>query len=382
MKKIFAKKNEIQVKALNSWKNSKYNSILAMCTGSGKSRCGVLAAKHVVKDNPKAKILLVVPTETLRDQNWLEEFEKWGAKGIYDKNLDRKCYVSISKIEKEKYDLVILDETHRITEKSSSFFDQNKVGKILGLTATPPEDDEKKDILYKKLKLKISFDYPLDTGVKDGVVAPFKIKVIELNLSKKRDFKVTTKTNKKGYITSEQARYDSLTRVIQKMQYSGKPVPKFLYLNRMRFLYDLPSKTELAKKIKSSQFKKSDRFLIFCGSISQANELCKYRYHSKTDDTDLNKLKTGKIKRLSCVKSLNEGENIPNLDSALIVQLSSKKLDLIQRLGRIIRVREGHTATVYILSVLNTQDEKWTAKALEDFDPSSIEYINVKNLKL
>lgn len=246
------------------------------------------------------------------------------------------------------------------------------------MTATPPEDEEKKELL-KLLKLKISFNYPLAQGVKDGVVAPFEINVVELRLSEKQDFLVSPKTTK-SYKTSETARYNSLTKIINAMQFSGKDVPVFMYLNRMRFLYDLPTKTTTAQYIIKKYFKPKERFLIFSGSIAQAEILCKYRYHSKTDDVDLKKLKAGKIDRLSCVKALNEGENIPNLDSALIVQLNAKSLDLIQRIGRIVRYRDGHIAKIWILSVVDTQDEKWVKKALEGFDPSVIKYHHIKNL--
>jgi superfamily II DNA or RNA helicase len=92
---IFQKKNKIQEDALNSWRDNKFKSLIAMCTGSGKTRVGVLAAKYVANLNPNAKILVVVPTETLRDEGWKEEFKKWESEILYDTNVDTKCYVSI-----------------------------------------------------------------------------------------------------------------------------------------------------------------------------------------------------------------------------------------------------------------------------------------------
>lgn len=77
---------------------------------------------------------------------------------------------------------------------------------------------------------------------------------------------------------------------------------------------------------------------------------------------------------------MNEGHNIPNVDSAVIVQLNSQELNTVQRIGRCIRYRPGHEAIIYILSVVQTQDEKWVAKALDSFDKDNIEYINAKNL--
>ena len=76
---------------------------------------------------------------------------------------------------------------------------------------------------------------------------------------------------------------------------------------------------------------------------------------------------------------MNEGQNIPNLDNAVIVQLNSNELSTIQRIGRCIRYRPGHEATIYILSVVQTQDEKWVKKALENFDTNNIEYVSYKN---
>ena len=61
----------------------------------------------------------------------------------------------------------------------------------------------------------------------------------------------------------------------------------FLILQRMRFIYNLPSKLEAAKYILKHIIPIEDRTLIFCGSIAHAEELSKNTYHSKTDDIDL-----------------------------------------------------------------------------------------------
>ena len=48
-------------------------------------------------------------------------------------------------------------------------------------------------------------------------------------------------------------------------------------------------------------------------------------------------------------------------------------------IGRVVRLREGHQAVIYIITALETQDEKWLEKALESLS-GPIEYINAKNL--
>lgn len=364
----------MQKEALQSVLNNPSNSILTLCTGSGKSKIAIDLCQIIAKDY-SPKILLVVPTEKLRDINWKKEFYQWDAGSLYNDSVVTYCYASINKIKQDTFDLVILDEIHNITENNSEFFKNNKVKKILGLTATYPRDETKVNLL-SKLNFKITYTLSLDEAVKRQIVAPYKIKVIEMFLDNKDKY-VEAGNKKKRFYVTEQGYYDYLSKTIMKMIYANLD-PKFLFLKRMRFLYNLKSKTELAKKV-LSKIDKDEKTIIFCGSIDQAKELCKDTFHSKTNDTALLKFMKNKIKRLSCVKALNEGMDISLLDAAVVVQLDSNDLNLIQRIGRVTRYRDGHIAEIYILSVLNTQDEKWVEKALKSFDKNNIEYINAKN---
>lgn len=269
----------------------------------------------------------VVPTEKLRDEGIKDEFLKWGSD--YS-NIGLVCYASLNKVKAEgiSFDLVILDEGHRITENNSKFFENNKVDNILMLTATPPKEEEKIEIL-KQLKLKVVFDLPLDKAVKLGLVAPYKIKVIEFNLDD-QDKYIEAGSKAKRFKTTEFKQYQYMSNQIKRLQFSSKGVPKFMYLNRMRFIYNLKSKTEVAKKLLKS-LPVDDKILIFHKSVPKIEELCNFVFHSKVDDRHYQMFLKGKIKRLGVVDKVNEGTNIPNLDKAVIVQLNSQPRELIQR---------------------------------------------------
>lgn len=340
-----------------------------MCTGSGKSRVSIMAAKALKVKN----VCLIVPTIKLRDSNWKDEFIKWNAKTYYDK-IERYCYASIAKVKDKEYDLVICDEIHNITKNNIIFFENNNIERIIGLTATPPEDDIKFELLNSIAP--VGHVYTLAEGVADGVVAPYEINVVETRLNNKNK---TIKAGKKPnfYYITERKKYEDLSKLINVLRYSNKD-PLWATMARMRFIYNLQSKTDLAKTILKDHIDKDLKTIIFCGSIKQAEELCKHRYHSKTSDKDLEDFIDGKINRLSCVKAINEGLNIPMIDVALIVQANSKEKDLIQRIGRIVRLRDNHKALIWMLSVVDTQDEKWVDNALTTFD--NITYINSKNL--
>lgn len=371
-------KEKVQKEALDAILVNGGSGILCLATGSGKSKIAIDYCKLFYDSMKKNfRCLLVVPTEKLRDENWKDEFEKWKGKIVYKNNVERTCYASLNKLKHKEYDLVVLDEVHRLTENNVKFFKQNTVHNILGLTATYPKDDIKQ-LLIKELKLDIVYTLHLDDAIKRNIVAPYKIKIVEMFLDDKDKY-IKAGSKDKPFMTTEYGQYQYMTNVIQKIMYSGKPAPKWLFLKRMHMLYNLRSKTEVAKKI-IADLPEDERTLIFCGSINQANELCEYNFHSQTDDKDLNAFCEKKINKLSCVNALNEGMNIPDVDCAVIVQLNSQELNTVQRIGRCIRYRPGHEAIIYILSVLQTQDEKWVAKALDSFDKDNIEYINFKNL--
>lgn len=365
-------REKLQLDAKIKWYNSNCKGTVAYATGTGKSKIAV----DIVSENKDWKnVYLIVPTEKLRDENWKEEFKKWKHLSDYSK-IKRLCYASIDKVEdSEEIDLVIADEFHNITEHNSSFFKKNKVKRILALTATPPDDKIKLEIFNKYAP--VIATYTIDQGVKDGIIAPYEITVIECRLDDKEKY-VKAGTKEKPFYTTEQKHYEYLSKSILMLQYSKKKeVAKWKILERMRFIYNLRSKTELAKKLKD-KFLKDKKSLIFCGSINQAEELSPYTFHSKTSDKNLNKLIKGSINELASVECLNEGVNIPSMEAALIVQLNSKEKDAIQRIGRLLRFREGHLAKIYILVVTNTVDENWAKKALQGF--SNITYVNYKNI--
>lgn len=360
------KKDEIQRAAVEAWLPFKAGR-LQMCTGSGKSRAALLCALAV----EAKKLLIIVPTENLRDNNWPKELEQW-APGL---NADFVCYASISKIKNQRYDFVIFDEIHRLTELSSSFISQNSFTHYVGLTATDPQDPEKLALINAFCPA--VFNYSLEQGVEDGVVAPFDLIVLRHFLDDtKLNIKAGSKT--KPFYTTEYKQYKYLQYAYNKAYEEGQlTLANTIARRRMDFLYNLPSKTEAAKKLVPIIL--PGRALIFCGSINQAEQICEHSYHSQNAKlNNLEKLKLGEINHLSCIKKLNEGENIDNLDDCLIVQANSKELDLIQRLGRVVRWRPNHRASCYIMVTQNTQDEVWVNQAKENF--SSVVYKDVKTL--
>lgn len=357
--------------------------MVAMATGSGKSRVAVELAKYYCKPSHSLKeIAVIVPTEKLRDENWKEEFYKWDA-AVEWSAVTGLCYASASKINHKDFELAILDEGHNITELSSEFFINNNVKRTVLLTATPPDDKVKRQIL-SDLGIDLVYELTLDQAVRLGFVAPYKITVITVPLD------ATTKnipggTKAKPFMTTEAACYAYHNKKVQGAMFDetvqGRARLKFAILGRMQFIYKIPSKTAVIKFLLDKVIPEDDRTIIFCGNIEQAEEVCPTFYHSKSGNQSYDAFKAEKINRLSCVKAVNEGHNFPGVDSGIIGQLNSKEKDLVQRIGRLIRFRPGHEAHLYIVVSEGTQDEKWLEKAVENLNQSKINYVRFPQFK-
>lgn len=403
--------------------------LIAMATGTGKSKIAVDRSVALLLRNNfvYTRVLLVVPTEKLRDEGWKNEFEKWDAGAVWERSIERTCYASLHTYESEEYDLVILDECHNVTENNSIFFHNNTIKSCIGLTATPPTDYIKIRLLANICKLSTyrkdntariflapTYEVTLDEAVEVGLVAPYDITVITLPLDDKDKYIVGGNASK-SFMQTEKARYDYLTRCVE---FGSNPMNR---INRMRFIYTLKSKTEAAKKILHHVIPQDLRTLIFCGSKVQADAVCEHRYYSKPSKPKPSKKLIGsfsdvsrmndykiyekklseyekavseyqanksyslffeeKINRLSCCEALNEGENIPKIDIGFVIQLNSKELDFIQRMGRIIRLRDGHTGKVIILATEGTVDMDWVHKATFNLDKTKIRYIRYEDLR-
>lgn len=378
-------REKVQLEAFNAVVSNDGRGLVAMATGSGKSRVGVMLAKYYAPIDLDTNLSLVVPTEKLRDENWREEYIKWGADPLWDVTL-RLCYASASKMDSYNISLLILDEGHNITPLSAEIFANNTVEHVVLLTATRPTSAEKNQIL-QDLDIPLVYELTLDDAVKLGFVAPYKITVVYTELDAVEKYVVAGNKNSPFYQT-ERASYDYLTRTIDAFKENSFPSAsdrlrnKFTILKRMHLIYGLKSKTDVARFILANLIPQTDRSLIFCGGIPQAESLCRNFYHSKSGNKAYDAFKAELVNRLSCVKAVNEGHNFPGLDSGLIVQLNSKEKDLVQRIGRLLRFRPGHEGHLYIVVAKGTQDEVWANNALINFDSSKIEYVEFKTLKV
>lgn len=413
-------KNAVQHEAARKLAGTQnYRGLLAMATGTGKSKIPINILKRVNSNIPdqtiegrfeNVRVLLIVPTQKLRDENWRDEFEKWGALDVYNFCVNTVCYASLKGIKGRTYDLVIGDEIHNLTPKNAEFFKNNEVKRFIGLTATEPENKIKQQ-LFKNLAIPTVYKLPLDIAVRLRLVSPFDITVVECRLDNVNKHILAGNKDKPFYQTEQEA-YNYHNQKVDHLMYNSdlprlqKAIRlKFAIMNRMRFIKTLPSKTNAAHFLLNHVIPEDERTLIFAGGIEQAIELCPHRFFSKVSvkkgdkpekvaratrimehyegDKWFNLFKEGAINRCSCVDAVNEGHNLTDvkrIDNLLVSQLDSNDTNITQRLGRGIRYEAGHTCKVYIIVIVDTIDETWFRNATAKLNQSKIKRVRYENL--
>lgn len=331
----------------------------------------------IKRDKIKGKILWVTPTAKLATEDIPAEFVKWKAR-TYLKQLETSTWKGLHNCTGD-YGLIVLDEEQFMTEKNSKNLILNKLKGKLVISMTGTESRNKtKQQLYKDLKLKVLYKISINTAVDIGLLSNYKIKVVMVPMDNKKNIlveykdKVTKKT--KSFMTSEQSQYEYLTRRLE------TNMTKFGVLHRMHIIGNSPSKLGAAKYIINSLEGKK---LIFAVSRKQAEELSDYVYHGKSDDTDLKKFINGEITKIAMVNKGGTGYTYSAIDNLIMTQVDSDNNGLTsQKIARTLLEQKDYKACIWLICLEDTQDSIWLASTLMSFDPSKIEYINFKDLKI
>lgn len=360
-------RNEIQQEILSQIPSNAHG-LLKLAPRVGKTKITI----DYIKREKIKKILWVTPSTKLRDEDIPSEFVKWKAKRQLN-NSKIICYASL-KEEAGEYDLVVLDEYQYITEDNTDpLFNGNiKYGKIIGLSGSHPKHLEKQEIL-DKLKLSILIDITIDQAVEQSLIADYNITIVECKLnSVDKTIKAGNKT--KSWFQTEADAYNYLTRNIFR---------PFFIIKRMKFIYDSTTKEKTAIKL-LNYLKDKGRKMVFCSSIEQAERLGNGEtYHSKTNNTQLNRFINKEIDNLYCVRSGGVGYTYNGVDHFVIIQADSdKKGETTQKLARsLLSQKDGYKGNIWFICLADTKDKNWLTEALSGFDQSKIQTIKIEDLE-
>lgn len=323
-------RTERQQEAIRKWIKAKGKGSLEFPTAFGKTFTAITAMKAVLKKYPNLRILVVVPTTTLKDQ-WINELNN------HNLIFNIEVYV-INTIIKHTWtcDMLVIDEIHVAgADQMSLVFTKVTYKLILGLTATFERLDGKHKLLEKYCPI-VDVVTTME-AINNGWISMYKEYQVLLDVDDIEQYKEWDRQlfphleffNYNGGIAYECLGKEGWKRALRYRDeiYKGNDPEKkkqilsaimmharqfqALVNKRKSFIHNHPEKIRIAQKI--MQARPNAKIITFNYSQACADllENGKNVYTGKTSKTKarvmIEDFLTGKIKHLHSIKKLIEG---------------------------------------------------------------------------
>ena len=342
--------------------------LLISATGTGKTFASAFLTKYIEKFEVK-KLLFIVHRETILGQakNTFDlVFDDKIKSAIYSgvkKDIDDKDFIFASysllikenvidgekkknfeRFAKDEFDLIIIDEVHRVGENHyQDIINYFKPKFLLGMSATPDRSDGYD--LYSLFDHNIIYEIRLMDALDLNLLTPFNyfgIKDITVGgkiLGDTSDFNLLTADERVKHIL-EEAEYYS---------YSGKRSKGLIFVSRQDIGKEL--------SLKMNKLGKRTIFLDASSSMKEREEAIK-----KLESDSLNKEET--LDYILTVDIFNEGVDIPGINQIILLRPTKSAIIFIQQIGRGLRKFPGKEYLVILDFIGNYKGNFNIAKAL------------------
>jgi len=363
---------EWQQEAWDKFLLNKECGIIEASTGSGKTVLGL----HLIKQNIPKKILIVVPTCVLLRQ-WHTEIQdklKIYNIGLYgDGFKDERCITiavvnSIRYLELQ-YDILICDEAHRyLSSENRKFLENNTFKKIMCLTATLKRED---NLTYDFLNLKTIYTYNIKEAIENKDLCKYELINVAVSLNEVEKEEYT----KQDILVKQLMPFfnNNIQQVFSPPWSYQKKQLRTAINTRKSIVNNARNKILHGCSCIKYNYQMARKIIVFCELIStaediklllEANDVNVVCYYGGKKDKGVINLFSKEHYVLITVKALDEGLNVKNCDTAVIISGNSSKRQAIQRVGRVLRAKDL-TAQIYQFYCKNTVDEQYMRKRSE-----------------
>lgn len=376
-------RTERQEQGVQRWVDNKLCGTLNWATGVGKTRGGLMAISRFLKKNPTKSVIIVVPSEPIQRQ-WNQELIDW--------NLFQQCSVktmSDTSVNKYSCTLLVIDEIHKVGAPTLlNIFKNVQYTIILGLTATFERLDGKDEIISKKCPIvdtisveeaienKWLADYreyevliePEDIDVYKEVNKEFYEHFSYFNYDFNLAMKCATDWKRRSELAKERCREDQsedFKTVNKQILVHAMGFSRTLQA-RKKYIYNHPKKIELTNLILENRQDK--KCITFSATVAMAEKIKYGAVYSGKDSVKKGRMNLQEFVQqdggvLNTVMKLNEGFNCPDISVSVILGFNSSSTTKKQRVGRVIRQKEGKVAEVFTLVLKGTVEEEWFRKS-------------------
>lgn len=359
------------------WSRGRRCMFLEMATGVGKT----YNTLNIIGDDYRGGKILVLVPEIPLIKSFRDDCEKLGF-GYLLSNMELACYASMGKYTGDEWEYLVCDEGHWSTSDiRAGHIEDFKFRRAIGLSATLSEENE--EVLFSRIPFE-KFILTASQAIDRGILPEPQIVIVEVNLDdaiRRNEFKfgdkITKCTDKEYYkyisnsISYWKDRYEDGGDGNKFQKEKQKNMMLSLGGKRSRFLSEC--KTKAAKGLIDNL---DSRYIVFCGSLKQAQELNGKQLVSslrtKKQNAELiSEFNSHKTNCLFAKGMLKEGINLQDCKYGVVIQLNNKERSLIQQLGRILR---DPLPSLYILTVKNTVDERFLRNSIASLNKNYIKY--------
>ncbi len=386
-----------QKQAIANWFKNNGRGTLKMATGSGKTITALAIATELYQKIGLQVLLIVCPYRHLVIQ-WSRECQKFGLEPIlafesvhnWQDRLSTQLYNVRSGNQKfltvittnatligqglqsqlryfPDKTLIVGDEAHNLGARRLVESLPRNVGLRLALSATPERyfDDQGTEAIFDYFGSVIQPEFTLADAIRAGALVHYLYYPILVELTE-----------------SETEKYADLTKKIGRaIAFDGdrndNEVVAALLMQRARLLGSAANKLVALRELMQQRLDTSHT-LIYCGDGSVEDEVTTesnrqldavaqllgselgYRVNTYTAETSLDEredlrlwFETGELQGLVAIRCLDEGVDIPAIQTAIMLASSSNPRQFIQRRGRILRSHpHKKRATLFDMIVL------------------------------
>lgn len=365
----------------------------------GKTRIGLNAIETVRKRYPDLSVIVVVPTDVLRNQ-WLKNLDQRG--------LGLNCQVLIINTASktlEQCDLLILDEIHKFAaDQFSQVFKTIKYKLILGLTATIERLDGKHELL--KRFCPVVDTVTIEVAKANGWVADFTeyqvmitAEDIDIYRQYNKDFvkhfeffdfnfEVALSLCGKHGIQNKFKLRDKLcpngtkeekSNILKEINYHSVGFMRAMQ-NRKKFIHNHPQKIDVARQI--IEHRSDKKIITFSANTAMAEAINIGYVYTGKDGKKKNRITIEEFEKLdkgvinSCKLAI-EGFDCPGLSVGIVLGVDSSATKAIQSTGRVVRKEGAKYSEMFTLVVENTVEEEWFRKSHPNGDYITIDVENL-----
>ena len=392
-----------QCQAVNNWFANNGRGTLKMATGSGKTITALAIACELYKQIGLQVLLVVCPFRHLVSQ-WGRECEKFNLKPIlafenlhtWQNELSTQLYhlrsgsqrfvtvittnstlISESLQSQLKYfpskTLIIGDEAHNLGSPKLEASLPRNIGLRLALSATPERyfDDRGTQCLFHYFGNVLQPEFSLQDAIKNGALVHYLYYPIAVELTVAESIAYLKITKKIGRSLRYQQREDGDVGDLE-----DNDDIKSLLIQRARLIGTAENKLTALKELMLNR-RNTSHTLFYCSdgslengqssSLRQLKAVAKllgvelgYKVSTYTAQTSLSEremlrkqFERGELQGLVAIRCLDEGVDIPAIQTAVILSSSGNPRQFIQRRGRVLRPHPGkERATIFDMIVL------------------------------